>query len=451
MTESKAPKGILALLFFGVLMGALDISIVGPAIPSIEANLHIDSHFSSWVFTIYVLFNLVGISLFARLSDFYGRRMIYMIALSIFMLGSLLVSLTQHYDWLLVGRAVQGFGASGIFPVASALIGDLYPVEKRGRLLGMIGAVFGLAFLLGPFIAGVLLKFYSWNALFILNVPITLVLIFFSYRLLPNVKSAVRRTIDGYGIVFMALMLSFMVFGLNLLKMNQDLWHDNEYAFLFLGLSGVMLYLLYRFEKKAEYPILRFSFLAQRNISITAFVAVITGLVQSCFVFVPKYVALEFSMSASDASFMLIPFVIATAIGSPIFGRLIDRYGVKIILILGLFLTALGFVILAQSGGSLSLFYVGGIFMGLGLSVMSGSSLRYIMLNSTSPEDRAVSQGMITVFISIGQLAGAPVIGLLLSAPNLQQPFQLLFVAASGLLLAAMLLTFRLTKITEIH
>ena len=160
---------LIALLFVGVLMGALDISIVGPAIPSIEKALQIGDRYSGWIFSIYVLFNLIGISLFARLSDIYGRRNIYVLALSIFALGSVIVSFTTNFQWLLVGRAVQGFGASGIFPVASALVGDLFPVEKRGRILGMIGAVFGLAFLIGPFIAGVLLHYFSWNFLFIIN------------------------------------------------------------------------------------------------------------------------------------------------------------------------------------------------------------------------------------------------------------------------------------------
>ena len=162
-------------------MGALDISIVGPAIPSIEEKLVIQPRLLGWIFSIYVLFNLSGVSLFARLSDIYGRRNIYIISLGIFALGSLLVSISQSFTTLLIGRAVQGFGASGIFPVASAVVGDLFPPEKRGRVLGLIGAVFGLAFLIGPVIAGILLKYFEWSVLFLINIPIALVLIPVSY------------------------------------------------------------------------------------------------------------------------------------------------------------------------------------------------------------------------------------------------------------------------------
>jgi len=159
--EQKNQKAIISLLFTGVLMGALDISIVGPAIPSIESFLRLGPRFSGWIFSIYVLFNLIGISLFARLSDIYGRRNIYISALAVFAVGSLVVSLSQSFNTLLIGRAIQGFGASGIFPVASALVGDIFPPEKRGRILGLIGAVFGLAFLMGPFIAGILLRYFE--------------------------------------------------------------------------------------------------------------------------------------------------------------------------------------------------------------------------------------------------------------------------------------------------
>lgn len=107
---------ILALLFTGVLMETLDISIVGPAIPAIEQTLKVDHRMLSWIFSMYVLFNLVGVSLLAKLSDQYGRRNIYIFSVSIFALGSTLVSFAGNIEMLLLGRAVQGFGASGIFP-----------------------------------------------------------------------------------------------------------------------------------------------------------------------------------------------------------------------------------------------------------------------------------------------------------------------------------------------
>lgn len=149
----------MPLLLIGVLMAALDISIVGPAIPSIEKTLWVDEQLLSWIFSIYVLANLTGIPLMSKLSDVYGRRNIYILSVLLFGLGSIIVAISDTFWTLMVGRLIQGFGASGILPVASAVVGDIYPIEKRGRMLGLIGATFGIAFMLGPVIAGIFLKY----------------------------------------------------------------------------------------------------------------------------------------------------------------------------------------------------------------------------------------------------------------------------------------------------
>lgn len=132
-----------------------------------------------------MLFNLVGTPLMAKLSDRLGRRLVYTLDVALFALGSLVVAMAGSLDQVLVGRAIQAFGAGGIFPVASAVIGDALPVERRGRALGLIGAVLGIAFLLGPFVAALLLR-YGWEWLFLINLPIAAVLMVASWRILPG-------------------------------------------------------------------------------------------------------------------------------------------------------------------------------------------------------------------------------------------------------------------------
>ncbi len=426
--EQKSQRGLIALLFTGVLMGALDISIVGPAIPSIESFLHLDPRYSGWIFSIYVLFNLTGISLFARLSDVYGRRNIYVAALVIFAAGSLWVSLSDSLQSLLIGRAIQGFGASGIFPVASALVGDMFPPEKRGRILGLIGAVFGLAFLMGPFIAGVMLRYFEWHSLFIINIPISIVLIYYSFRILPSIANSKVKAIDWGGIAALAVTLAGFTYGLN----NIDTSGTGSVLFdlkviipMAAALAGLALLVIV--ERKASDPVIRLSFLLNRQIRIAGLIAIATGVVQASFVFIPKFVVQNFEVTPSVASFMLIPFVLATAIGSPLFGRMIDNYGVKKIIMAGLILLAAGFLILSLSGSQKSIYYFSGVLIGLGLSVLAGSSLRYIMLNNTEAEDRATSQGMITIFISVGQIAGTAVIGLMIGSLGSKSVFESIF------------------------
>jgi len=442
--EKNETRGIMPLLFVGVLMGALDISIVGPAIPSIEKLLKISTQYSSWIFSIYVLFNLVGISLFARLSDIYGRRKIYIISILIFAFGSLVVAITNSYQYLLIGRAIQGFGASGIFPVASAVIGDLYPKEKRGQLLGLLGAVFGIAFMIGPLMAGIILNYFSWNVLFLINLPISAGLVYYSAKLLPNYIVSNSAKIDWKGIIFLGLFLAGFTFSINNFRLGEASGFEDKWIVMASILSLVSLILLLITERRNPNPIIKLGFFKNPTILITGIIAMVSGLVQACFVFIPKYSVLTFAVSSSTASFMLIPFVLATAVGSPIFGKLIDKYGVKPILIIGIVLNLIGFSILTGSGNSILLYYTSGVFIGLGLSVLAGSSLRYIMLNVTKPEDRATSQGMLTIFTSSGQLIGSAVFGLILGSVITVNPFKYVFLTASLALFVVLFLAFML-------
>jgi len=435
----KKETGLLILLFFGVLMGALDISIVGPAIPSIEETLHVNEKDLSWVFSIYVLFSLVGISIMAKLSDFFGRRWIYILALGIFGTGSLIVSYSTDITWLLAGRAVQGFGASGIFPVASAVIGDVFPVEKRGRVLGLIGAVFGLAFIMGPFIAGFILMSFSWNALFLINIPVVIVLMVASAFLLPStpVKGDVRMDVEG--MIMMAIILGAFTFGINLvdadnLSASLGTWPILPLLLVVLILTPMMVMMEY--YNKA--PVFNVRLFKSRQIRLVGFISLGLGLFQSAIVFLPSLAVNSFDVDASKASFMLLPVVLLTAFGSPINGRLVDKLGSRIIITTGLFFATIALFLLSRIEGNLSLFYTGGALLGLGLSMRA--ALNYIMLNEVGPSERASTQGILIIFISVGQLSGAAIIGVITSSSwGKDLGFSFAFLGMAGLSLLLML------------
>ena len=153
---------ILALLFAGVFMGALDIGIVGPALPAIKSAFGTNERIVSWIFTIYILFYMIGTPLMAKLSDMYGRKTLYILDVFLFAVGSAITVFSFSFETLLIGRAIQGFGAGGIFPVASAFIGDTFPPEKRGGALGLIGSVWGFSGLVGS--ASRRITFNLWMA-----------------------------------------------------------------------------------------------------------------------------------------------------------------------------------------------------------------------------------------------------------------------------------------------
>ncbi len=415
MIRDKKNTAILVLLFIGVLMGALDISIVGPAIPSIERTMHVGERDLSWIFSIYVLFNLVGISLMAKMSDAFGRRNIYVMSVAIFGIGSLVVSLAHDIHWLLIGRAIQGLGSSGIFPVATAVVGDIFPVERRGRALGLIGAVFGIAFILGPFIAGFMLLYFEWNSLFLINIPIAILLMIFAWQLLPSVSMEHRPAIDWAGIIILAVILTSFTLALNNLDTNNIAESLGSWTVLpFMMLTVLLTPMLLMLEKHQADPVINVRLFDSIQVRIVGFIAFGLGLFQSSIVFLPKLAVDLFQVDPSQASFMLLPVVVATAIGSPLGGRLVDKIGSKIIIISGLTIASVALFLLSLLTSSVILFYAAEACLGFGLSMRA--SLNYIMLNEVSARERASTQGILLIFISVGQLAGAALIGAISAA-----------------------------------
>ncbi len=316
--------------------------------------------------------------------------------------------------------------------------------------MGIIGAVFGLAFLLGPFIAGILLKFYSWNVLFTINIPISIILIYYSSKLIPSVPSKRIQSIDWMGIMMLGVCLATLTYGLNTLSGISAVFNwENTLTVSPFIVAFVSFIFLVRIEKRAEFPIVELSFFQNRQIVIAGLLAISTGVMQACFVFIPKFVVESFSVASSTASFMLTPFVLATAFGSPIFGKMIDRIGVKIVVIIGLLLSSSGFFLLSISGAEKMIYYTSGVFIGLGMSVLSGSSLRYIMLNNTSQQDRATSQGMLTIFISLGQLIATALIGVISATLIASRGYTSIFMATAILLVVMVFLAFGLKNQAE--
>lgn len=421
--DERRRSQILIVLFVGVLMAALDIAIVGPALPALREHFAIDARAASWMFVIYVLFNLVGTPFIAKLSDRFGRRMLYTASIALFGLGSLIVVTAPVYAAVLAGRAIQGLGAGGIFPVASAVIGDAFPPEKRGSALGMIGAVFGIAFLIGPIIGGVLLLL-GWQWLFLINLPIAAALIGFGTKLLPAARAAAPRPFDWGGTVILGVMLAALAMALSDLAYLLDetsvaglvaAFRASPAALLLL-LALALLPVFWWIEHRAEDPVLDLNLFRNRQIALAGALSFGAGLSEAVTLFVPSLLVAAFGVTPSTASFMLIPMVLAMAVGSPLSGRALDRVGSKIVVLTGTALIAVGLLLEGALANVLLAFYGFSALFGIGIGVLLGASLRYILLNEAPAEERGAAQGVLTVFISIGQLIGAVLLGAVTAA-----------------------------------
>jgi MFS family permease len=369
----------------------------------------------------------------SKLSDIYGRRWIYVISVAVFGLGSGVVSLSHDITLLLIGRAIQGFGSSGIFPVASATIGDVFPVGKRGSALGLIGAVFGIAFIIGPFIAGFVLLYFDWNALFLVNLPIAAVLIIFAARLLPGKTSGEKPMIDWPGISMLAVILTSFTLAINNLDVHNLGVSLGDWLVLpFLLLVLILTPILIMYEQTRRDAILNITLFHSTQVRLVGFIAFGLGLFQSSIVFLPKLAVDLFGVPPSKASFMLLPLVVATAVGSPLSGRLLDKVGSKIVVISGLIIASVALFLFSMVSHNLLLFYAAEAGLGFGLAMRA--SLNYIMLNEVPARDRASTQGMLIIFISVGQLTGAAMVGAIASgAPGSATSFGYAFLAMTAL------------------
>jgi MFS family permease len=406
-----ANRRTLVVLFAGVLVGALDIAVVGPALPAIQQAFDVDARALSWVFNLYILCSLVAAPLVAKLSDRRGRRLVYALSLAVFGLGSLLVALAPSFGWLLLGRAVQAAGAGGLMPVAAAVVADSYPAERRGRALGVIGAVFGVAFVIGPILGGMLLE-YGWQWLFLLNLPLIAVLIPASLKLLPRSSEATRAPFDWQGAACLATLLVALVFWLGQIDaaaLPGSLARGRSLPLLALAAAAAVGF--WQIEKRAADPVFHASLLRSRQLRLVGLMAVATGLVEAGMVFLPSLSVQAFGVTASAASFMLLPLVAALIVGSLVAGLLLDRIGARPVIQGGLVLTTLGLLLLARRPLDLFSFYSAGSCVGLGLAALLGAPLRFLTLQEAGESRRGAGQGLLTLHLSIGRMTGAAVIG----------------------------------------
>jgi multidrug resistance protein len=194
-TTSPAPQAdaaqrrLVQVLFVGVFMAALDSAIVGPVLPALRAAFGIDNRTAGLLTTVFALSSMCSTALMAYFSDRHGRRPVYLVSVALFAIGSLCIAAAPSFDLLLVARAIQGIGAGGIAPVASAVIGDVFTAERRGRILGLIGATHGMAFVLGPPLATLLTSTLGWRWLFLVNIPVALVVLWWGARSLPGQRN----------------------------------------------------------------------------------------------------------------------------------------------------------------------------------------------------------------------------------------------------------------------
>jgi EmrB/QacA subfamily drug resistance transporter len=409
-TFDRSHLPLLLTLALGVFAGALDLGVISPALPAIAHGYGIAPRDVAWAFTLYLFANVVSIPIMTKLADTVGRRAIYTLCVSIFAVGSVFAILAPTFPLFLIARAIQAAGAGGIFPVATAAIADRVPIERRGSALGLLGAVWGLAAIIGPNVGGVLTHFFSWHYIFIANVPLAIVVIALAQRYVPQTAMRVRGPLDIAGIVVLAIGLLGVMVGLTRLD-TQAATFGNGITYGALAIAAIAFAALVPIERAAKSPMISPNLFASRQLVVTYALEVAIGLLEGALFFIPAALVAGDRLNAIAAggiaavgAFMFVAVI-------PLAGRALDAYGSRIVLAVGATLTALGLGLFAATIETLWLAIAGIAIAGIGFGALLGAPTRYIITNEVPQTSRATAVGLLSIFLIIGQIFGGSLAG----------------------------------------
>lgn len=418
---------IMVIYLCGIFMGAIDTSVVTPARTVIQNGLGVGDQTGIWMITIYTLAYASSIPIMGKLADRLGRKTIYLICIILFGTGSLLAGLSQyigHFGFFLMARAIQAIGGGGIMPIASAEFGTTFPEDKRGMALGMVGGVYGIATVVGGSLGSAILGAFglqNWGFIFFINIPISLFIIICGFIFLPNTKIDDVKLIDKWGTLFLVMMILSLLYGLrniDFFNFVKSFTSTDVYPFLIIFI--VLLPFFIFAEKKAADPIMNLDYFREAPIVITLIISFITGVIMMGMVFVPQFAENALRMQQGSGGYFVMVLGIFAGVGAPVSGRLIDRYGPKLIMGAGFLLSIIGslfLVLITTSYPNLLTVAICLILIGLGMGFTMGTPLNYMMLDNTKKADSNSALATLSLIRSVGTaIAPAVMVGFIAHA-----------------------------------
>jgi len=402
----RARFEILGAVLLGLFLSALDQTIVGPILPKVVTALH-GGDFYVWVATSYLVTSTVTVPIYGKLSDLFGRKPMLMAGIGLFLLGSALSGLSQEMWQLILFRGVQGLGAGALFPISLAVIGDLFTPRERGKYQGLFGAVFGVAFLVGPGLGGLLTDNFSWHWVFYVNIPIGLLALFVIWRLLPTVRRPdAANAIDWAGVGTFAVAIVPILIGLTNAE-NGDWGNPNVWGLVLVGL--VFLGIFVWVESRAREPMIPLHLFRVRTFSISMLAVFLAmfGFFGAVY-FLPLWFQVVKGASATASGYDLLPFLIGLIGSSVVSGIVVSRTGrYKWLLVGGLALAAAGVTLMTNIRADTSdmtlwlWMLVTGVGIGPTMAVFT-----IIVQNAVPFEELGAATSDLTLFRQMGGVVG---------------------------------------------
>ncbi len=405
---------ILFAIMLGLFLSALDQTIVGTALPRIVGDLNGTNELYTWVITSYLLAATITGVFYGKLSDIWGRRLMLLIGITVFLAGSALSGLSWNMESLIVFRGIQGIGAGAIFPISLAVIGDLFTPRERGRYQGLFGAVFGIASIIGPLLGGWLTDSLSWHWIFYVNLPIGAVALFIIYRFLPSVHGErPTRKLDYAGAIVFAVGVIFLLLGLtNKQTAPWDAFEVGGYLIIAAVLTPVFLFI----ESRAAEPIVPLDLFRNRSYAVTILATFLAAIgFFGAIIFLPRWFQFVKGVSPTESGLQTIALLAGVILSSILAGYLVSRSGrYKWIVTGALSVMAVGILLLTGLTAKTELpvlwawMFIAGLGIGPTLSVFT------IVIQSVVPFERlGVATGNLTFFRQIGGSVGLAIVGTL--------------------------------------
>jgi EmrB/QacA subfamily drug resistance transporter len=409
MSSSRITIVITSILL-SLFMASMEATVVATAMPTIVGQLGGLSIYS-WVFALYMLTSTTTVPIYGKLSDLYGRRPIYAIAMVLFLFGSVLCGLAQTMEQLIVFRAIQGLGAGGVMPMAFIIIGDLFTLEQRAKMQGLFSGVWGVSSIIGPLLGGFLVDRISWHWVFFVNViPGAIALLLFWLTWQDRSRAGESRVaVDYLGTVLLTLAVVALLMGLAEL--------ETTLGTLLLVVAAVLLLALLWVEGRASDPVLPLALLKDRLFAVACGHGLLAGWAMfGSLSFVPLFVQTVLGTSATAAGATLTPMLLGWVTASIIGSRLLLRMSYRALAVGGMALLSLGALLLARtsSGASQSLLMLYLAMMGIGMGLSIPSFM--IAVQSTIPKRQmGTATSSLSFSRSIGGTLGVSVMGALLA------------------------------------
>ncbi|PWK14452.1 MDR family MFS transporter [Tumebacillus permanentifrigoris] len=408
-------KAVLTAVLLANFLAAIDVSIVGTAMPTIIGTLG-GLPIMSWVFSAFLLASTVTVPIYGKLSDLYGRKIIFMIGAAFIIIGSILCALSGSMVQLIIFRVVQGLGAGGIMAVATTIIGDIFTVEERGKMQGLLSSVWGISAILGPLLGGLMINFLSWQWVFYINVPVGLIAMAVLFTALHENIERKKHSIDYIGSLTLAVSMTSLLLAL--------LSGGAEYAWVspqILGLFGVAILFLIWFifnERRVAEPMISFELFKNPTISVASGANfLIGGVLTGLSSYIPSYVQGVLGDSPTMAGMVLMPLSIGWPIASFIGGSRLTTWGYRRTALIGVGGIAIASVLLNFTTIQLGEWYpmVVLFVMGFGMGLCT---MAFIVATQTavSWNQRGIATASLQFIRSLGSAVGVAIMGAVMNA-----------------------------------